>query len=138
MNFPITAKLLPLLAIFFLAVFAGNLEAAPGRKISEEAIALREKLTGKLSPAARTWVILEGNSIGKDKDATENTVRADVLSRFAGQSMTPLDVDMITLVVMVEAARQMPPEKRTAFIESIPEIVKKISGAESAVLQNLK
>jgi len=138
MNFPKTAKFLPILAIFFMAVSAGKLEAAPGQTISAEAITLQEKLSGKLSRAARTWVILEGNSIGKDRDATENTVRADVQSRFAGQSMTPVDVDTVTFMVIIEAARQMPPERRARFIESLPDILKKISGVESAVLQNLK
>src|SRR5438105_4261031 len=93
------------------------LAAATERPLPEGAQALKVHLTGKLQPSVRSWVTQEAHKIAAQPQATEATVRADVQTRFAGQSLETADIDALLYLVMMETAEAMDKDLKAAMAE---------------------
>jgi hypothetical protein len=54
-----------------------------------------------------TCLVTEGDSVSTDANSSENSVRQDIQSRFAGQSLNATDMDTLVFMVFVEAVQNM-------------------------------
>jgi len=151
-----------LTAMLLLASGVQLLHAESGKAIPEDAMTLYTKLADKVTPGIHTWTILEGDSISRNPDATEITIRADLQSRFSGQPLSAADVDTLTFMVLLEAVQHMDTlmkterdepgdlqdvqtqrlqvafQRRGEFVETVSRLAKKISDAQIAAVQDLK
>jgi hypothetical protein len=70
-------------------------------------VALQDKLNASLSPAARDWVAGEAIKAAGDDKMTEGRIRADIQTRFTGQSLMEQDKNILLFIVLGETAKTM-------------------------------
>ena len=70
-------------------------------------LALSNQLAATLSQPARAWVDDEAAKVVKNAKVTEGNIRADIQTRFTGQSLTDADKNILLFIVLTEAAGKM-------------------------------
>lgn len=65
-------------------------------------VALYNQLEATLSQPARAWVTDEAAKAAKNMKTTEGNIRADIQTRFTGQSLTEADKNILLFVVLTE------------------------------------
>ena len=130
-------KLLCALAVFVFLISPGWADTVAAQKIPDEAAALSEKFTARQPLSVHTWIALEGYTISKDSGATVTTVRSDVQSRFAGQSLSAADIDALTFMVLMEAVGNMDRDlksmvKQIQAAMAEKQVVRQLSEAQAA------
>ena len=107
-----------IMVVIACSVFIGRMEAASrpsptstptplAPPIPPEMVALHDQLAAILSQAARAWVAEEADKACKNTKITEANIRADIQTRFTGQSLTDQDKNILQFVVLTEAAQKM-------------------------------
>ncbi len=109
-------------------VFIGRMEAAKSPSpsatptpiappIPAPQLALHDQLLPALSAVARAWVTDEAEKARKKTTVTEAIIRADIQTRFTGQSLTDADKNIMLYIVLTEAARDMGDDLSNLFNE---------------------
>jgi hypothetical protein len=80
-------------------------------------LALHDQLAGTLSQAARTWVAEEAAKAATDAKITESNIRADVQTRFTGQSMAEADKNILLFIVLTDATKKMGDDLVQKFVD---------------------
>ena len=80
-------------------------QITPG--IPPEQRALHDQLALTLSQVARGWAADEAAKVAKNAKTTEGNIRADIQTRFTGQSITDADKNILLFIVLTEAVDHM-------------------------------
>jgi hypothetical protein len=130
----IRARLLMLAAV--MALLAAQATSAAETQIPEQAKAIHVRLIAALKPAVREWVSQEAKKVSKDPKTSEAAIKADIQSRFAGQSLAGADVEALAFIVLMEASQDAQND-----LKSIMDGVKSANERKAALRQapnNLK
>jgi hypothetical protein len=96
-----------------VALLAANAASAAETQIPAQATAVHAKLASALKPAVREWVSQEAKKVSKDSKASEAGIKADIQTRFAGQSLAGADVEALVFVVLMEASQDAENDLKT-------------------------
>ena len=105
------------------ALFLGLAQAAPpaatptptpiAPPVPPDLAALHDKLAATLSPAANAWIADEAAKAAKNTKTTESNIRADIQTRFTGQSLEGKDLNILLFVVLGDTTKVMSDDLNT-------------------------
>ena len=114
-------RLAPLLrATPLLLALAGPPAIAGAAELPTGAEALHAKLAAGLPPSVRSWVEAEGRKAGRSVRAgtfDADAVRAAAHSRFAGQTVADMDIEVLAFIVLMQATQAMEEDLKAIMAE---------------------
>lgn len=117
-----------ILAALLTACFAN----AADPQIPQQAKVVQTRLVPNLKPAVREWISEEAKKVSRSSVVNEAAVKADIQTRFAGQSLAGGDIEALTLLVMTEAAQDAEKDLKAAMAEMKATNEKKAAQREAA------
>ena len=117
-----------ILAAFLSACFARTAEP----QIPQQAKIVQARLIPALKPAVREWISQEAKKVSRSSVVNEAAVKADIQTRFAGQSLVGGDIETLTLLVMMETAQDAEKDLKAAMAEMKAANEKKSAQREAA------
>ncbi len=102
-----------ILAVFLAARFAGAAEP----QIPQQAKVIQARFIPVLKLAVREWISQEAKKVSRSSVMNEAAVKADIQTRFVGQSLAGGDIETLILLVMTEAAQDAEKDLKAAMAE---------------------
>ena len=103
-----------------LLALAGPPAIAGAAELPAGAEALHAKLAAGLPPSVRSWVEAEGRKAGRSVRAgtfDADAVRAAAHSRFAGQTVADMDIEVLAFIVLMQATQAMEEDLKAIMAE---------------------
>ncbi len=117
-----------ILAVFLAARFAGAAEP----QIPQQAKVIQARFIPVLKLAVREWISQEAKKVSRSSVMNEAAVKADIQTRFVGQSLAGGDIETLILLVMTEAAQDAEKDLKAAMAEMKATNEKKAAQREAA------
>lgn len=89
----------------FLTLLGMQSLCAANVQAVQQAMATYARLIPTLQPAVREWVGVEARKVSKDAKVSMESIKTDIQTRFAGQTLAAADIDTLALLVMAEATQ---------------------------------
>ncbi|MEI8291579.1 MAG: hypothetical protein WCH99_19090 [Verrucomicrobiota bacterium] len=118
--------------IIIAACLAARFTSAAEPQIPQQAKVVHARLIPALKPAVREWISQEAKKTSRSSVLSEAAVKADIQTRFAGQSLAGGDIEALILLVMTEAAQDAEKDLEAAMAEMKAANEKKSDQREAA------